>query len=69
MKAEFILEISDAEIIYRALKVEEGNVLTETKIDFVDGCLKIEILAEDLSELRASVNAWLRTVKACLDVL
>ncbi len=69
MEAEFVFELEDAEILYRALKVEEKNTLTPTKIDLVDGKLVIRIWAEDLAELRASVNAWLRTIKACLDVL
>ena len=69
MEAEFVFELEDAEILYRALKVEEKNTLTPTKIDLVDGNLVIRIWAEDLAELRASINAWLRTIKACLDVL
>ncbi|WP_457548665.1 KEOPS complex subunit Pcc1 [Archaeoglobus sp.] len=69
LNAEFVFELPDAEILYRALKVEERNVLTETQIDLIDGKLVIRVKAEDLAELRASVNAWLRTVKACLDVL
>lgn len=69
MEAEFVFELDDAEILYKALKVEENNTLTPTKIDLIDGKLVIKIWAEDLAELRASVNAWLRTIKACLDCL
>ncbi len=69
MEAEFVLELDDAEIIYRALKVEEKNSMTPTKIELIDKKLVIRIWAEDLAELRASINAWLRTIKACLDVL
>ncbi len=69
MEAEFVFELPDAEILYRALKVEERNILTETEIVLVNNRLVIRIKAEDLAELRASVNAWLRTIKACLDIL
>lgn len=69
MEAEFVFELDDAEIIYRALKVEEKNSMTPTKIELIDKKLVIRIWAEDLAELRASINAWLRTIKACLDVL
>jgi len=69
VEAEFVLELDDAEIIYRALKVEEKNSMTPTKIELIDKKLVIRIWAEDLAELRASINAWLRTIKACLDVL
>ncbi len=69
MEAEFVLELDDAEIIYRALKVEEKNSMTPTKIELINKKLVIRIWAEDLAELRASINAWLRTIKACLDVL
>ncbi len=69
MKAEFVLELPDAEILYESLKVEKENVLTPTEIELIEGKLLIKIYAEDLPELRASVNAWLRTIKACLDLL
>jgi len=69
LEAEFVFELPDTEILYKALKVEEKNVLTETEILLVNNELVIRIKAEDLAELRASVNAWLRTIKACLDVL
>ncbi len=69
LEAEFLLELPYAELLYKALKVEEGKVLTKTEIGLIDGRLYIRIEAEDISELRASINAWLRTIKACLDVL
>lgn len=65
MEAEFIFDLPNAEILYKVLKVEVA--LTRTEIDLIDGKLVIKIWAEDLAELRASVNAWLRTIKACLD--
>jgi len=69
MEAEFVFELPDAEVLYKALKVEESRVLSEAKVYLENGKLILKLKAEDLAELRASVNAWLRTIKACLDVL
>jgi KEOPS complex subunit Pcc1 len=69
MEAEFVFELPDAEVLYRALKVEESRVLSEANVYLENGKLILKLKAEDLAELRASVNAWLRTIKACLDVL
>ncbi|AEA48107.1 KEOPS complex subunit Pcc1 [Archaeoglobus veneficus] len=67
MRAEFSFEISDAEIVYRALKVEETK--TKAKVYLERGRLMLKLEAEDLTSLRASVNAWLRLIKVCKDVI
>jgi len=67
MKAEFEFRIADAELMYRALKVEETK--TKAKVYLEKGRLMLTLEAEDLAGLRAAVNAWLRFIKVCKDVI
>jgi KEOPS complex subunit Pcc1 len=67
MRAEFEFEIENAELIYKALKVEETK--TKAKVYLEKGKLMLTLEAEDLTSLRAAVNAWLRFVKVCKDVI
>jgi len=67
MKAEFVFEIEDVELIYKALKVEE--IKTKAKVYLEGGKLILTLEAEDLTSLRAAVNAWLRFIKVCKDVI
>ncbi len=70
MEAEFVFDLKElTKHIYEALKVEENQAISYTKIYLEGGKLKIRIRAKDLSELRASINSWLRLIKACLEVL
>ncbi len=65
--AEIVLDLEDAEILYKALKVEITHSLGDVDVRLENGKVVLKLVAENLSELRAGVNAWLRTVKACLD--
>ena len=67
MKAEFVFEIEDVGLIYKALKVEE--IKTKAKVYLERGKLMLTLEAEDLTSLRAAVNAWLRFIKVCKDVI
>ncbi len=71
MEAEFVFEIEEekAKILYRALKVEERDAISKAKIYLEGGRLMLRLEADELSDLRAAVNAWLRLIKACLEVL
>ncbi len=67
MKAEFEFRTDDVELMYRALKVEETK--TKAKIYLEKGKLMLTLEAEDLTGLRAAVNAWLRFIKVYRDVI
>ena len=71
MEAEFEFELDGdtAAILYKVLKVEERDAISKAKVYLDKGRLMLRLEAEDLSELRAAVNAWLRLIKACLEVL
>jgi len=71
MEAEFIFEFdkNKAEIIYKALKIEEKDAISKAKVYLDDNKLMLMLEADDLTDLRAAVNAWLRLIKACLEVL
>jgi len=71
LEAEFVFEIEEekAKILYRALKVEERDAISKAKIYLEGGRLMLRLEADELSDLRAAVNAWLRLIKACLEVL
>ncbi len=71
MEAEFEFNLGEdvAGLLYRVLKVEERDAISKAKVYLDGGRLMLRLEAEDLSELRAAVNAWLRLIKACLEVL
>ncbi|MBO8183178.1 MAG: hypothetical protein H0Z28_10380 [Archaeoglobus sp.] len=59
-----------AEIVYSALKPEEGQgIRNEAKIYLKGEELLLRLEAEDLTSFRASLNAWLRFIKICEEVL
>ncbi len=63
------MEEEKAKILYRALKVEERDAISKAKVYLEGGRLMLRLEADELSDLRAAVNAWLRLIKACLEVL
>ena len=71
MEAEFIFEFNEevAKILYTALKVEEKDAISKAKVYLDGGKLMLRLEADELPDLRAAVNAWLRLIKACLEVL
>ncbi len=71
MEAEFVFEMEEwkAEILYRALKVDERDAISKAKVYLDGGRLMLKLEADELADLRAAVNAWLRLIKACLEVL
>jgi len=68
MKAYIEIETDNAEDLYRALKVEERNAISHAKVYLSGKKLIISIEAEDISDLRAAVNSWLRLVKMCEEI-
>jgi len=71
LEAEFVFEMEEwkAEILYRALKVDERDAISKAKVYLDGGRLMLKLEADELADLRAAVNAWLRLIKACLEVL
>ncbi len=71
MEAEFVFEMEEekAKILYMALRVEERDAISKAKVYLEGGRLMLRLEADELSDLRAAVNAWLRLIKACLEVL
>ncbi|MEM4540242.1 MAG: KEOPS complex subunit Pcc1 [Archaeoglobaceae archaeon] len=62
------IEIDANGDLIKALKPEESNAISEAKIYQSEGKLKIEIFAESISDLRASINSWLRLINMCLEI-
>jgi len=66
----FRFESGKAEIIYNSLRPEEGKgIRSEAKIYLKGDELLLRLEAEDLTSFRASLNAWLRFIKVCEEVL
>lgn len=61
MEAIFELESPESGLIYEALKVEG----IKAKVYLESPKLIIKIKADDITELRAAVNGWLRLLKMC----
>jgi KEOPS complex subunit Pcc1 len=68
MRAEFVFELADAEIIYNSLKVEGKNNKGKAKIYLEQGRLMLTLEANDIAALRAAVNTWLRLIRVCKEV-
>jgi KEOPS complex subunit Pcc1 len=65
----FVFE-KDADLIYSALKPEEGEgIRSEAKIYLKGDALILRLKAEDLTSFRAGLNSWLRLLKICEEVL
>ncbi|MEM0215707.1 MAG: KEOPS complex subunit Pcc1 [Archaeoglobaceae archaeon] len=62
------IEIDANGDLIKALKPEESNAISEAKIYQSEEKLKIEIFAESISALRASINSWLRLINMCLEI-
>ncbi len=71
MKAEFVFEMDEeaARIIHDSLKVEEDESRSKAKIYLEGGRLTLTLEADDLTALRAAVNAWLRFIKVCKEII
>ena len=63
------IEISGcSEKIFRAIKPEEDKALSKAKVYQSGDKLVVEIEADDVSDLRAAVNSWLRLIKMCIEL-
>ncbi len=63
-----LIKIECDSIILDALKPEVGSAISRAKIYQSDSNLVIEIETEDVSDLRAAINSWLRLVKMCVEI-
>ncbi len=59
---KLIIEDSNAEIIYNALKIESAPN-ANVDISFDDGKLVLFIKAEKISNLRAAINSFIRWIE------
>ncbi len=57
-----------SEKIFRAIKPEEDTALSKAKVYQSGDKLVVEIEADDVSDLRAAVNSWLRLIKMCVEL-
>ncbi len=66
----FEFRLNGSEIVYEALKPEEGEgIRSKAKIYLKGDTLLLKLKAEDLTSFRASLNTWLRLIKICEEVL
>ncbi|RLI73971.1 hypothetical protein DRO97_06520 [Archaeoglobales archaeon] len=68
-KAEFLIETENPEIIYNSLRIDYNEVRSKAKLYLAKDRLLLRIEAEDLTALRAAINAWLRLIRMCEEVL
>jgi len=70
-RAVIELKHPNAEIIYRSLLPESRRTLPRTKVCLRcdDDKLIMEIFAEDISALRASLNSYLRWINTSLEIM
>jgi len=67
VRAEIEIEgIDDA--IFKSIKQEEKGSVSRAKVYQSGEKLVLEIEAEEISDLRAAVNSWLRLIKMCVEV-
>ncbi len=69
-KAEVYIEIESDNVkeLYKALKVEERDAITHAEVSISEKKLIITIKADEISDIRAAINSWLRLVKMCEEV-
>jgi len=70
-RAVIELKHPNAKIIYRSLLPESRRTLPRTKVilRYDEGKLIMEIFAEDISALRASLNSYLRWINTSLEIM
>ncbi|WP_456329295.1 KEOPS complex subunit Pcc1 [Archaeoglobus sp.] len=67
MRAEIKIDGID-EAIFKSIKQEEKEAISRAKVYQSEEKLVLEIEAEDVSDLRAAINSWLRLIKMCVEV-
>lgn len=67
MRAEIKIE-GVGEAVFKSIKQEEKGSISRAKVYQSGEKLILEIEAEDVSDLRAAINSWLRLIKMCAEV-
>ncbi|WP_290596935.1 MULTISPECIES: KEOPS complex subunit Pcc1 [unclassified Archaeoglobus] len=67
MKAEIKIDGID-EAIFKSIRQEEKRSISRAKVYQSGEKLILEIEAEDVSDLRAAINSWLRLIKMCVEI-
>lgn len=65
MRAEFTLKGKEPHLIYESLKIESRKA----NIYLREDGLIINLRTDDVTELRAAINGWLRLIKMCEKML
>jgi len=65
MKAEFVIEDENSEFLYNALKVD--GIKAKIYLEYLQLIIRLE--ADDITEMRAAINGWLRLIKMCEKIL
>ncbi len=69
MNVEAVIEIRGCrEEVFLAIKPEEASALTEAKVYQSGDTLLLKIKADEVSDLRAALNSWLRLIKMCVEI-
>lgn len=66
MRATIRIDVGEA--IFKSIRLEEEGAISKAKIYQSGGKLVLEIEAEDVSDLRAAINSWLRLIKMSIEV-
>ncbi|MFO7966967.1 MAG: KEOPS complex subunit Pcc1 [Archaeoglobaceae archaeon] len=67
MRAEFTLKGKEPHLIYESLKIETSS--RKANIYLREDGLIINLRTDDVTELRAAINGWLRLIKMCEKML
>ncbi len=69
MKARAEVKIGGIDdTILRSIKPEEMGSISRAKVYQSGGKLVLEVDADDVSDLRAAINSWLRLIKMSIEI-
>lgn len=68
MRAHIKIKTPEAGEIAKVLEVEERDAISKAKIYQSKDRLVLSIEADDVSDLRAAINSWLRLIKMCVEI-
>jgi len=63
------IQTENASLLAKVLKIEERDAISKAKIYQSKDKLLLSIEADDVSDLRAALNSWLRLIKMCEEIV
>lgn len=63
------IQTENANLLAKVLKIEERDAISKAKIYQSKDKLLLSIEADDVSDLRAALNSWLRLIKMCEEIV